>query len=324
MAALFGAIAFGLRPDGMLIPAAVVLVRMWREPRYALTVVCLWTAFIFPWLAWATFYYGSPIPHSIVAKRMIHPSSFIESASALFERLTRSDLEIVLNLAGIVGLARCSLDPSRRVFALWLLMYMIGLAASGVDPLFYWYAAPWWTWIIVVGLPGTIEFAGTWLKGPNQRSRIATAAISVLLCLTVIQACAVRKVASERFESIRLYRDAIPRIASRFRDGDSMYLCETGYIGFEFPSAYIYDSAGINSPQVLDLVRQPVNGIQPKTIDRHILSMKRFEPMWIISLRDICSIREVEAAEWFRQKYELFLEIPSDVSGGLVVFRRRE
>jgi hypothetical protein len=320
-AGILGAVAFGLRPDGALVPAAVFFVRIWREPRYAFTVVLTWTVAVTPWLVWATYYYGSPVPHSIVAKRLIHPSTFEESARALLERLTRSDLEIALNLLGIAGLLAWLRKPDGRVFVTWIVLYMLGLMASGVDPLFYWYAAPWWTWVVLFGAPAALDFVTSKMSAGKVRSLVPSVLI-VLVVLTVIQAVAVRKIASERFESIHMYRDALPVIRGRFRDGDSMYLCETGYIGYELLFAYIYDSAGINSPQVLDLVTSQ-NGAPRKPIERHILAMQRFMPVWIVSLRDICSIREAEAAGWFRDAYELFLETPSQVSGGLVVFRRK-
>src|SRR5262249_21198139 len=67
------------RPDGGLWAAVVVAVALWRGRRAAIRSLGIALLLVIPWVVFAWLYFGSPMPHSVVAKQIIgqrQPFSF--------------------------------------------------------------------------------------------------------------------------------------------------------------------------------------------------------------------------------------------------------
>lgn len=72
LAAAVGGLATLARPDALLAPALTLLDATWRRRRLPWVEACLWFAVVAPWLAFATWYFGSPLGQSIIAKSVAY------------------------------------------------------------------------------------------------------------------------------------------------------------------------------------------------------------------------------------------------------------
>lgn len=76
-----------MRPDALILATLLCGVCALQAPRRALSYVLLLAAVVLPWVVFASFYYGSPIPHSAVEKFQRTPASvYLPHELALFAR----------------------------------------------------------------------------------------------------------------------------------------------------------------------------------------------------------------------------------------------
>src|SRR5690606_29918219 len=137
------------RPDGLLVVALIVgrhLLRRRLPVRLLLGLVLP----LLPWIAFALVWFGSPIPHTMIAKAVAYDVDRIAHVSA-FARYAAESLPFPLPLTAIVAVPRLPalvrLAPARP--ATWLMigsgpLLFLGYVAAGAAGvrLFSWYAAP--------------------------------------------------------------------------------------------------------------------------------------------------------------------------------------
>jgi hypothetical protein len=139
-----------VRPDGLLAVGAVGIAWLIRRENYraGLIAVLIFLIMQLPWLLFAQYYFGSPIPQSITAKALTYQAATTsEWAMRWVDSIAQREgwlgamLAAVLFLAGILAILR---DQAKRVFlpfVLWFFVYVIAfsLARAGA---FSWYYAP--------------------------------------------------------------------------------------------------------------------------------------------------------------------------------------
>jgi hypothetical protein len=70
-------LAFLTRPEALIAAACILLVSWYRYKKIPIILVALFLVMVIPWIVFSAVYFGSPIPHSIIAKVQHYPSSII-------------------------------------------------------------------------------------------------------------------------------------------------------------------------------------------------------------------------------------------------------
>jgi len=269
------------RPDGVLwcaVVGGVFLIRAVKSgtARRLLGPAGLAIVLVLPWLIFATLYFGSALPHSVVAKRAIvthlpvkgvhvldRPGWFLGSVFLEYPFFDRhfSVGELALWLAAslawlaAIGVAlgalrRRELDP--RLWALaafWLLdvlFLLLGRAPQGFD----WYLAPLLWASLVLGAVGA---SWAWRRVGGSRARRAALLALTVFVIGVFAEELVRVWPRERAqqeEENGLRRPAGVWLRNHLPKDASIAAEAIGYLGY-YSRRRVIDLAGLVSPEVV-------------------------------------------------------------------------
>ncbi|MBN8550183.1 MAG: hypothetical protein J0M12_12770 [Deltaproteobacteria bacterium] len=325
-AGILAALCLGLRPDGILVPVAILVQQGISSRRIPLQFALTYLALVIPALCIEYYFYGALIPHSVLAKRVIHSGSISDNLYALFHRTMRNDLDILAWLVGLSGLYCVWRFPSpQRSFCLliagWLVLYILGLVFSGVDPIFYWYYYPILLFLLLLGVSG-LSAAATHYRSAFPRVATWEKAFRVVFALAVLSyAYSFHLRISERFANVLTYAQYAPALATAAKNTDTFYLCETGLLGYELKNNYIFDSSGINSPEVLAIIEAEKQRDPQLALDWHAEAVRRLKPSWVVALAGKCSIEKLAAAPGIQENYRPW-QPQSNHSADLVILQR--
>lgn len=177
LAALCAALAALARPDGLLV-AAILAVHylFWVKKPLPWKAIALFGALTLPWVIFAWWYFGSPVPVTLAAKQfqgtMLISERFAHGFLTILSPYVRQGyfwLEVALAVGGVYLALRGS--RSGVVYRPWLLfltwptLYFIAYVLLGVSR-YFWYYAPL--------VPGGLAAVGLGLTGlVNLRPRAA-------------------------------------------------------------------------------------------------------------------------------------------------------
>lgn len=267
------------RPEFLLWPPIVLValaVDCWRTQRIAPIVVFAVPAALFslPWIVFATLYYGSPIPHTIVVKSSapLHAAKVQSLADyvrdcwayvqdswrhlAPFKQFVAGFREapipdtllqatvallIALSLLGAVWAIR--INNRMLAILVFVASFFAYRIAARVHPYFMWYLPPF------VGL--LFLFAACGISQIAQRQRIVAAA--AVLTLFVLYAVHLPfSLSLDRQVQKRIEEDVRLRVGERLfelmGDRDAVVLEPLGFIGWAAKNNTIYDIPGLSSP----------------------------------------------------------------------------
>lgn len=192
LAAVFSALAFLTRPDGILIPIILLIYYLWQKPhQIPWKPIVIFLVLTLPWIIFAWFYFGTPIPATLAAKQhqglMSISQHFLPGSIAIFRPYLKQSffqIEVILALFGVwftVKYAR-----SWMLLFIWLLTYSLAYSILGV-PRYFWYYAPLIPGLLALTGLG-IEFLGS-LKNNSPLLSLPIRALpyAVILLLAVVQ-----------------------------------------------------------------------------------------------------------------------------------------
>lgn len=256
-----------------------------------------------PWFAWAWWYYGTPVPHTITAK-----SAY--TASVQLWGLARLPLDTLLGNSMLIDLFM----PSYWAFGGWpeslrhVAHALTGIAAlAWLSPrlpavarraslavflgmfyvcsiiLFPWYVPPW-TVLAIVAIAFTVDAVYAACAAAGIRWGAAAIRIGCALALLtqfgVFIASAWQMRTHQRLVEYPVRRDIGLWLKQHAAPGDTVFLEPLGYIGY-FSQLKTYDFPGLSSPEVVAAVRQGAR--------RYADIIARLKPDWVV-------LRPTEAA----------------------------
>lgn len=247
--------------------------RPWKQWLSGLAVGAL---LYLPWFVWAWWYYGSPVPNTIIAKSQVMPShNWTDLLLAPWHTLLGdshlidlflptysffgnwpSGLYVLSHLLSVVA-AFCWLIPRvsaplRRV-SLTIFLGMFYLCA--ITP-FPWYPPPWAALAyLVFALAGDAAVRG--LTRWKSMLPLLRVTIALVLVLQVgIWAASLWQMRQQQ----RLIENSVRRsiglwLREQSKPGDTVFLEPLGYIGF-YSGLKTYDYPGLSSPEVVQAIRR--------------------------------------------------------------------
>jgi hypothetical protein len=320
--ALMSCLATLLRPDGALIMAAGLLGGRRRPHSSTIMALALYAAILGTCVVWSYQTYGSLLPHSVEAKKILYQTAPLQNTLFFLEALSQEPIDALLLCLGASGLILIFKDPTMRPFSMWALLYSVGIIFSGVKPIFFWYFGPLWFLFLTVGLEGIRRRFSEIIP---QRIRV----LCPLLLLTFIVLDVYKR--APGLDPVEVRENAYRTIAERFNasilPGNSILMSEIGVLGYGLPQARVIDSAGLVSPHVSDIIRESLrekpNGLPIKGTPWLQKIIERDNPDWLIGSKGLTSFDTVENEPWFSKRYELMEVLEPGNLGGVAVFRRR-
>lgn len=316
------------RPDAFILGGALIIARVAitsakpNLPRVPwaplLRGLALGGALYVPWFAWAWWYYGTPVPHTIIAKgaytaplqlgalalipwqiltgQALSVDLFMPTYSAfggwptLLNHLAHA-LSVVAAFAWLVpGL---SATARRASLALFLgLFYLCSII------LFPWYVPPWTALAAVViafvldGLHARALAAG---RKPIELTCRVAAILLIGLQLSVLAATAWQMRIVQRHVETGVRRSLGEWLAAQAAPGDTVFLEPLGYIGY-FSRLKTYDFPGLSSPEVVSAVRGGAR--------RYADVIATLKPNWVV-LRPAEAARPEFASTQVLRDYDL-------------------
>lgn len=316
------------RPDGVILGAAVLVAHAALRPRRAreggvawrplIRGVLLGGALYAPWFAWAWWYYGSPVPHTIVAKSLVTPPVHARDFLLLpWRTLTGQSLLQDLFLPtywfyggwpdalrrfgqaiAIVASFAWLLPPLPAAVRRLSLAVFLGGFYVGTIILFPWYSPPW-TALAAMAAAFALDFAAQRAQAGGRRRLLSALRVTGGLAIAV-QAAVLVAAAWEMHVQQRVIEQGVRESIGRWlgrtaRPGETVFLEPLGYIGY-YSRLKTYDYPGLSSNEVVAAVRGGAR--------RFTAVIAALRPTWLV-LRpgEIADPARPENAAW--KDYEL-------------------
>jgi len=319
------------RPDTALLPVLVFahLVAVDRKKSFAFAGGGI--AALLPWTIYSFMTFGSPLPHSLAAKGLIHAYPWLLAL--------RHYLDWFLSMSQPMGMAVFSaiwvlgaatvLREFRHAFivVVWPVVFIAGLAMTEVGP-FPWYhipALPLFMFVVGMGIYAVYEGRGLASRIPLQYRRGACGFIAgAMVFLQLFEVAPVlsnrEKLAQLRDKEQKLKKAAekIESIVDEEGPGSSrvkVLVGEVGVIGYELMDYHVIDSSGINSPEVYEIRKSDWERLKSKHPDygwqkkwsgseKWVLELiDRYQPDFITSNVEYLHLRTLLDSPYFRDQY---------------------
>ena len=294
------------RPDAFILAAAVIVPHLVFRQRADDTAGIPWRtllrglalggALYLPWFAWAWWYYGSPIPHTIVAKfafappvhlldllllpwrtllgrsLLVHlflPTYYIFGGWPALLRIFSHALTIVAAFAWLVP----TLPPTARRASLAVFLGMFYLCSIFLFP---WYVPPW-TALASIAIAFTLDHACR--RATASAHRLFASLLRIAATLAVVTQAAVlcasawqMRVQQQLIENSG--RRAIGEwLRAAAAPADTVFLEPLGYIGY-YSRLKTYDFPGLSSPEVTAAINAGAR--------RYADIIARLRPTWLV------------------------------------------
>jgi hypothetical protein len=240
------------RPEGGLLAAVAIAVVVasgrWRLAA-RIAVVALATAA--PWLVFATWYFGSPLPQSVVAKAA-GGAQWLDGIRTLRQLLLGGAYIALTPLALIGGWTLWTTLAAWRVLIAWWLVYTAAFTVTGAFARAEWYFTPLLPVYFGCAATGAMRILA--LRGLEAWRVPAAVALGAALTLLPIRHWAQHRAALQHVREIRELRYmTIAREIARSPRPCAIAAGEIGALGFSFPGRII-DLVGLVTPSA---VRMP-------------------------------------------------------------------
>lgn len=351
-AVVFAGLLLLTRPDGLLLagPLGVdFLIRRLRARQFPTAEALLFLGVVLPWVIFATRYFGSPIPHSILAKTLayrVDPADglvnllqhygtpfFEDQVLGRYWALAGFILYLALSLFG--GLAILRRESRAWPIVLFPWLYFGAYAAARVL-IFRWYLAPPLPFYFLLILAGLAKLLGDLARVAGARGlalarRLNPLALPVgLFALLSLLAWTARPdhgpsepAPQMAWHQLELYyRQVGLGLAPRLTASSVVAAGDVGALGY-YSNARILDTVGLMSPEAtayfpLDPALYTISYAIPP---RLILDQ---EPDYVVFLEVYGRLGLLRDPQ-FLADYQLFQYIDTDIYGshGLLVYQRR-
>lgn len=347
---ILGALLFLLRIDGILLFILLALGLAVRQRRIPWQDVGLFILLILPWLVFAAFYFGSPIPASLTAKLTVYThtaatpgcftNTFAFNHEAFASQFMRGETQRYMTFLFVMGVTNILIEGIRSIFhsskrnganpsakslhpgwpllivpLIWLFLYYGTMLTSRV-PAFPWYFLPPWALFVgtaAIGAAALCELLVRMLAlKPWPIFWQAALAVFGLGLLVHLRSIAADVGAAQATED-RLRRPLGIWLRDHVGPNERVLMEPIGYAGY-FSQKRILDMVGLVSPEVLPYYHTP-----------HALSgiVNGFRPEWLclrVSERDL--LHEQDPALPGSQ-YTFIQSFPSEPDPAFVIYHRR-
>ncbi|KAA3637672.1 MAG: hypothetical protein DWP97_00450, partial [Calditrichaeota bacterium] len=241
------------RPEGLLLLVLLFIWAVYKEPREFGKLLSIPMMIILPWVLFATYYFGSPIPNSMSAKLALYSqfgaTTFWDNLSLVMSFDNYYGYGMLL-LAIIGGYWLYKKQNFGFIPILWMLGMIVPLA-MGKTLIFLWYISPIYpVYFLFIG--ASFPFLAEWFCIESRKMvscrNIAVCVVIVLLLVMLIPKAQFfaynQKVNENVHKQVGLY------LYTHASEDDVIAAEDIGYMGY-FSKRYILDRDGLVSPQII-------------------------------------------------------------------------
>jgi len=251
LAFLFAAMTVLTRIDGIAVLGVLVVVYLLRYGKLPALPLVIFTMTVLPWVLFAWFYFGSPIPNSAAAKWALSGGNILSAPANILLRgflhlHTFGIPVLILALAGtrFIWQERKAWLP----LALWTWGYALSYTIAA-GPMHPWYYAPFYVGYLALAFHGILFL---FARYPKLKIRTVSATLSIIAIIIVLY------LSYDRSTDLRLQQaqmNATNRAAGVWMatntPPDSVLAAkDIGYIGY-YSRRKILDLAGLVSPECI-------------------------------------------------------------------------
>jgi MFS family permease len=309
------ALALYTRPDAVLLIGPAILALFWRDRSAALRALGIIFLIGLPWLLFTFWYFGSPVPQSIVAKSHLTSDrwiSVVNYRSYFFhgQYLVLSGLAAV----GAVALWR-SREPGLRLGLVWWAVYSGVFVATNAFTDFPWYFVPLlplYFGAAAVGLETLLAWGWKRVRRGAPRAPGEHPALAFGLVLLLLAAGSARlyqhRTTLREWAAGRedLYTRTAEALAAR-APHCVLAATEIGALGYHYPGP-ILDLVGLVSPEAVGRSQEEI--------------LRASRPHWLVTY-DTHLDRAVATSPWFAAEFRLVSRVPVSESRALEVYEQR-
>jgi 4-amino-4-deoxy-L-arabinose transferase-like glycosyltransferase len=320
LATFFGCLAILTRVDAVLAVGPALIYAGWKNRRQFIRAAGLGLLLLLPWVVWSTWYFGSPLPFSVVAKSAAYQN--MDTGATLVFLLTflgtgtvgpYEQLLAILPGLGIFTFfaifgVRYLLNHSRETLVVvsYPILYFLGMVFVHGPIFFTWYYPPLMPGLLILLVGGEIYLGGRL----NARARLASLG-GLSLGLIIVPALLLYFLPGWGItRSIEGgYQVACQRFDRAVQPGQLVFAPDIGVLGWCLGQARILDPIGLVSPESIPFMkgRSPLDSSSPELV-------YTLKPDFIVSRRLFIRNFLVEAR--FQQDYRLVWQQPNpDLTG---------
>jgi hypothetical protein len=278
------ALLFLLRIDGLLLVAILGAAWALQQRRGGLAPparlshrsAVLFLALTLPWVLFATAYFGSPLPASMLAKLAVYERirpGVLPNLGEFRLQFAAGPLRILLTCLFVVGAFHTWVShKSLRAALAWTGIYYAAMLVSRV-PAFGWYflpPLPLYNLCIGLGLAIAVRRVGVRVGHAAAVAGLVAMALPFTWHLRSIT----RDIASAQRLEDEVRRPLGQWLAFHADTGDTIMLEPIGYIGY-YSRLRVLDMIGLVSPEVISCYHQPEE-------NPLVCIVQRYRPEWLI------------------------------------------
>lgn len=321
LAAVCAALAALCRPEGALMAAGVGVAALLTVTRaHAVRVVLFMVAVVTPWLIFATVYFGSPIPMSVLAKADMVRDPLAGFRVVRFAFFSGADLWLTLAAAGGCVLLWRSKSVGLRLWVAWGMLYAAAFTITGAFDNYLWYFTPLMPLVLAacaVVIDGALTrvVPGTLERRPTVQRTVLTAAV-LIVCVAVSVSrlrAEVRATEDSFVGREALYKSVASALTAQETEGGppcGLAGQEIGVLGYYYDGP-IVDIVGLVSPEFIGRPRGDV--------------LRESRACWLVTYDNNLQALDPEllTAEWFAREFQLIDRRVVSPTRALLIYRRR-
>lgn len=247
-AVISSALAALVRPEGSVLLALCLLSILVRDVRRGLISGLIALAILAPWVTFASWYFGSPIPSSIGGKLSLYGAS---DQSGLFGRLSyvlalHTPIGITITILALIGsFLIVRRKPDFGVAIAFTLALIVGYAIAPTH-VFFWYLAPIQPVMIVTAIAAA-KFASKRAGLTESRSVVTVGTVLIAMLAVWGNFAMFKSAASLQKQQIGIHRSLGEYLKNRVSEEAVVGAEDIGYIGY-YSKCRILDRDGLVSP----------------------------------------------------------------------------
>ncbi|WP_420643832.1 hypothetical protein [Candidatus Leptofilum sp.] len=272
--ALVGGLLVLVRPDGLLV--LIVMGLFWlidrQDLKSGMKYAALMILVTLPWILFATWYFGSPIPHSVTAKSLTYrtsvPLHWLQILWHVFAQRGGTGGALLITALLGTGIVSTLTRQALRPYLAWLLLY-VGTFTFFQSGRFGWYYAPLmpllFTFVVIGGYEWFRQMmrlpAMTTIMQSNLRTLLAGALILSYMGATGIAVSGAWQVANKEVAQEKLMWQPIGQwIQDNTMPEATVAIESIGGVGW-YSERYIWDEGGLVSEKVYELNQETPGNI---------------------------------------------------------------
>ncbi|MDZ4723547.1 MAG: hypothetical protein SGI97_06555 [candidate division Zixibacteria bacterium] len=302
------------RPEGMGLLLLILFVNVWQHRERIRKYLRIAGGILIPWIIFATFYFGSPIPNSIRGKLALY-SQFGQMPlwdTVVYLMGWHSIFGWVIFVFALIG-ARWLWHKQGygRLEVVWL-FGMIAFYSLSSSKVFFWYITPIYPVYILFISASCVQLADAMKLRERAFSYARIAGGAVLIAgLIWISLPTVRYYAAYQETLERVHKQIGLYLFTQGKAGDRVAAEDIGYMGY-YSQLSILDRDGLISPEFHIYNRQA----------RYLDAVLDHTPRWVVAARSSPTSAFIDSAR-FTDSY-IWDTSFSDQKYEYVLFQRRE